>query len=159
MKIYIKYDNPKYKLKSYGNWIDLRSSENVKIKKGGNKLIKLGVAMKLPKYFQANIVSRSGTYNNFNVIMANSYGVIDGPDNKSQGYSGNNDVWMFNAVALKNDVVVNEGDRICQFEVRLSMNAPWYIKLRWLFSNGFKFIEVDELESENRGGFGKSGIK
>ena len=158
MKIFIKYHNPNCKLQIHGNWIDLKSAETVSIKKLDNYLISLGVSMKLPKYFQANIVPRSGTYNKYSIIQGNHYGVIDGPDNNSDGYSGNNDVWKFNAIALKN-TQINEGDRICQFEIRPTMNAPWYIKIKWIFDNKLDIIETSELKSKNRGGFGSTGNK
>ena len=112
--------------------------------------------MRLPKYFQANIVPRSSTFMKKHVIQHNSYGVIDGPDKYSEGYSGNDDKWHFGAIALQ-ETEINIGDRICQFEIRPTMKAPWYIKLKWLFDNKIKFIEVDNLKSKNRGGFGSSG--
>jgi len=156
MKIYIKYHNPKCKIKSFGNWIDLKSAESVDLEKLEFKLISLGVSMKLPKFYQANIVPRSSTYMKFGIIQTNHYGVIDGPDNYSDGYSGNEDIWKFPAIALRNTSII-EGDRICQFEIKPTMQAPWYIKLRWLFDNKIKFIEVLDLKSNNRGGFGSSG--
>lgn len=155
MKLKIKYHNQNCKLEQYGNWIDLKSSITTKIKKFENKLIPLGISMKLPKFYQANIVPRSSTYKKFGLIQANHYGVVDGPDNKSDGYSGDNDIWMFNSIALIN-TEVNEGDRICQFEIRPTLNAPWYVKLKWLFVNKIKFIEVETLNSKNRGGFGST---
>lgn len=158
MKIYIKYHNPKCKLEIHGNWIDLKSAEDVVIQHNKNKLISLGVSMKLPKYYQANIVPRSGLYNKFGLIQANHYGVIDGPDKQSEGYSGNGDIWKFNAIALNGDAFIYEGDRICQFEVKPTMFAPWYVKLKWLFDNKITFIEVDKLKSKNRSGFGSTGI-
>lgn len=158
MKIYIKYHDDNCKISSFGNWIDLKASEDVQLKKFENKLISLGVSMKLPKHFQGNIVPRSGTYNKYNIIQANHYGVIDGPDFESNGYSGNNDIWKFNAIALK-DTKINKGDRICQFEIKPSMKAPWYVKLKWLFTSKINFIEVEDLKSKNRGGFGHTGNK
>ena len=159
MNILIKYHNPNCKLESFGNWIDLKSAENVNLKKFDFKLISLGVSMKLPKYYQANIVPRSSTYIKYGVIQHNHYGVIDGPDNKNNGYSGNNDIWKFGAIALKDDVIITEGDRLCQFEIRPTMYAPWYVKLDWLFNNKIKFIEVNDLQTNNRGGFGSTNIK
>lgn len=156
MKILIKYHNPICKLESFGNWIDLKSAENVEIKQFENKLISLGVSMKLPKYFQGNVVPRSGTYNKYHILQGNHYGVIDGGDDKSDGYSGNNDIWKFNAIALK-DTKISEGDRICQFEIKPIMKAPWYVKLKWIFTSKLEFIEVDDLKSNNRGGFGSTG--
>ena len=61
MKIKIKYHNEKCNIESFGNWIDLKSAENVQLKFGEHKLISLGVSMKLPKYYQANVVPRSSS--------------------------------------------------------------------------------------------------
>ena len=157
MKIYIKYHNDICLLEKHGNWIDLKSSINVEIKKFENVLIPLGVSIRLPKYFEANIVPRSGTYNKYGVIQANHMGVVDGPDDKSEGYSGNNDIWKFNAIAFR-DTKIDIGYRICQFKVVPTMTAPWYAKLKWLFSKKITFIEVDDLKSTDRGGFGSTGV-
>lgn len=156
MKILVKYHNTECRLESYGNWIDLKSSININLKLFENRLIPLGVSMKLPKYYQGNIVPRSGTYKKYGMIQANHYGIVDGPDNNGDGYSGNDDLWMFNAIALK-DTKISIGDRICQFEIRPTMIAPWWVKLKWLFDNKIEFIEVNDLKSNNRGGFGTTG--
>jgi dUTP pyrophosphatase len=157
MKIKIKYHNEKCKLESHGNWIDLKSSENITMTTGQHKLIKLGVSMKLPKYFQANIVPRSSTYKQFGLLQANHLGVIDGPDSKFKGYSGNDDIWRFNAISFQGGTEIKVGDRICQFEIRPTMQTPWYVWLKWIFSTKIEFIEVDDLRTKNRGGFGTSG--
>ena len=158
IKVLVKYHNKNFKLESFGNWIDLKSIEDVEFKKNENKLVKLNVSMKLPKYFQANIVPRSSTMKNFKLIQGNHYGVVDGGDKYSDGYSGNDDIWMFNGIALEK-TKVEMGDRICQFEIKLSMNAPFWVKLKWLFSSGFDFVETEDLKTKNRGGFGTSGKK
>ena len=153
-KIYIKYHNEnlnKIEHNPNGCWIDLRSSKNYEIPKGTNKLIDLGVSMKLPKYFQANIVPRSSTFKNYGLIQLNHLGVVD------DTYSGNSDVWMFNGFALISDSTVKENDRVCQFEIRPSQHAPFWVKLKWLISNKIVFIEVNNLDNTNRGGFGTSG--
>ncbi len=157
-KIYVKLHNDKCKLESFGNWIDLRSSENVNINKFESKIVDLGVSIKLPKYYQGNIAPRSGTYKNFKMIQTNHYGVVDGPTKTQSGYSGNNDRWKFSALAIE-DTNINEGDRICQFEIRPTMFAPFWVKLKWLFTNGIEIIYVDNLDSEDRGGFGSTGKK
>lgn len=41
------------------------------------KLISLGVSMKLPKYFEANIVPRSSLFLKKGILQGNSYGIID----------------------------------------------------------------------------------
>lgn len=154
-----------------GDWIDLRSSEEVVLKapqagrlyntKNGeasrevvfdSRLIRLGVAMHLPKGFEAVALSRSSTYKNFGVILANSEGVIDQP------YCGDNDEWRYNAIALR-DTVIHEGDRVCQFRIQLSQKATMWQKLRWLFSSGVKIVEVEELTNPDRGGIGSTGVQ
>ena len=57
----------------------------------------------------------------------------------------NDDIWKFSAICLKQESVVKEGDRICQFEIRPTMKAPLWIKLKWLFNHRVDFIEVDDL--------------
>lgn len=157
-----------------GDWVDLRSAETVTLKapQAGvlkrtrvngeevshrdvvfdSRLIKLGVAMKLPKGFEAIVLPRSSTYNNFRVILSNSEGVIDQP------YCGDNDEWKFNAIAFR-DTTINEGDRICQFRIQLSQKANMWQKLKWLFSSGVKIVEVNNLNSKSRGGLGSTGVR
>lgn len=157
-----------------GEWIDLRASETIKFnapqagtlkkhKVGSkveshrdvefdSKLISLGVAMKLPKGFEAILVSRSSTYKNFGVILANGKGIID------NSYCGNNDEWKYNAIAFR-DTVINTGDRVCQFRIQLSQKATMWNKIRWFLSSGIKLVEVDNLGDIDRGGIGSTGIK
>lgn len=119
--------------------IDLRAAEDVELKKGEFKLIPLGVAMELPKGFEAHIYPRSSTYKNFGITQANSVAVID------NSYNGNDDQWMYPVIASR-DAVIHKNDRICQF--RIVRNQP-----------EIKFCEVKELKGENRGGFGSTGKK
>lgn len=157
-----------------GDWIDLRAAETVTLNapqanilkrhkvKGVEKkhrdvefdsrLIRLGVAMQLPKGFEAVALSRSSTYKNFGVILGNSEGVIDQP------YCGDNDEWRFNAIAFR-DTTINEGDRICQFRIQLSQKATMWQKIKWLLSSGVEIVEVDELSNPDREGIGTTGIK
>lgn len=157
-----------------GDWIDLRAAETVTLNapqanilkrhkvKGveerhrdvefDSRLIRLGVAMQLPKGFEAVALSRSSTYKNFGVILGNSEGVIDQP------YCGDNDEWRFNAIAFR-DTTINEGDRICQFRIQLSQKATMWQKIKWLLSSGIEIVEVDELGNPDREGIGITGIK
>lgn len=136
-----------------GDFVDLRyGGENtVYLNEGDYTLLELGVAMKLPKGFEAIIVSRSSTYNRFGIMNPNGFGVIDG------SYSGNNDEWKYPALALRDSVVIHTWDRICQFRIQLSQKATVWQKLRWLFSSGIKFVKVDDLDGTDRGGFGSTG--
>ena len=73
--IKIQYLNDEVKRLEYiggkSDWIDLRSAEHVVMKKGEFHLIPLGVAMQLPKGYEAHIVPRSSTYKNFGIIQVN----------------------------------------------------------------------------------------
>lgn len=121
-----------------GDWIDLRSSENIKLKAGEFKLIPLGVAMKLPKGYEAHVVPRSSTYKNFGIIQTNHQAVID------ESYCGDNDQWYYPAYALR-DTTININDRICQF--RIIEKQP-----------EITFEEVSFLTDKDRGGIGSTGI-
>lgn len=118
--------------------IDLRAAKDVTVKAGDFVMIPLGVAMELPNGFEAHIYPRSSTYKNFGLTQANSVGVID------NSYCGNNDQWMYPAIASR-DVTIHKNDRICQF--RIVRNQP-----------EINFCEVKELKGKDRNGFGSTGI-
>lgn len=119
------------------DWIDLRAAERVELKAGEFRLIPLGVAMQLPKGYEAHILPRSSTFKNFGVIQTNHMGLID------ETYCGNGDQWHFPAYALR-DTEIHINDRICQF--RVMKHQPQ-----------IEFEEVEQLSGENRGGIGSSG--
>lgn len=122
---------------SHGDWIDLRSAIDVELKNGEFKLIPLGVGMKLPEGYEANIVPRSSTFKNFGILQTNSYGVID------NSYSGNNDQWHFPALAMR-DTIIKKNDRICQFRINKVMEEV-------------ELVKVEFLDDTDRGGFGSTG--
>ena len=122
---------------SKGDWIDLRAAQKVELKAGEFKLIPLGVAMQLPRGYEAHVCPRSSTFKNFGVIQTNSMGIID------NSYCGDNDQWFFPAFALR-DTVINVNDRICQF--RIMEHQPKIV-----------FEEVEALSAPDRGGFGSTG--
>ena len=119
------------------DWIDLRAAEDVKLKAGEFKMISLGVSMELPKGYEAHIVPRSSTFNNFGIIQTNHHAIID------ESYCGDNDIWKYPAYALR-DTIIHKNDRICQF--RIEKHQPI-----------INFKEVEYLEGEKRGGFGSTG--
>ena len=119
------------------DWYDLRAAEDVELKAGEFKLIKLGVGMILPEGYEAHVCPRSSTFKNFGIIQANSMGIID------ESYSGDNDEWMYPAIALR-DTVIHKNDRICQF--RIMAHQPDHV-----------VTTVKHLNETNRGGFGTSG--
>lgn len=120
-----------------GDLIDLRSAETVELKKGEFRLIPLGVGMKLPRGYKANVYPRSSTYKNFGIILANSVGQID------NSYCGDSDQWMFPAIAMR-DTVIHKNDRICQFEIQEIQPE-------------IEFVEVEYLDKTDRGGIGSTG--
>ena len=140
-RIKIKYFSQEIEKLDYiegkSDWIDLRASEEVSLKKGEFKLIPLGVAMELPKGYEAHVVPRSSTFKNFGIIQTNHFGVIDG------SYCGDNDMWRMPVLAVR-DTQIHVNDRICQF--RIMENQP---KLQ--------FEEVEHLDGTDRGGFGSTG--
>lgn len=121
------------------DWIDLRAAEDVELKQGDFKLIPLGIAMQLPKGYEAHIVPRSSTFKNFGVIQANHMGVVD------ESYCGDNDQWYFPAIAMR-DTVIHAGERICQF--RIMEHQPH-----------LDFVAVETLGNSDRGGIGSTGVK
>ena len=139
--IRIKYFTDKIDRLEYidgkSDWIDLRASETVELKAGEFKLIPLGVAMQLPKGYEAHVVPRSSTFKNYGLLQVNSCGIIDG------SYCGDDDMWRMPVYATR-DIVVNINDRICQF--RIVENQPQIV-----------YEEVTSLGNANRGGFGSTG--
>lgn len=124
-------------IENKSDWYDLRAAEDVEMKAGEYRLIKLGVGMQLPKGYEAHMAPRSGTFKNFGIIQANSVAVID------ESYCGDNDQWMYPAIALR-DTVIHKNDRICQFRI-MEHQPP------------VQFIKVNHLEGQDRGGFGTTG--
>lgn len=122
---------------SVGDWIDLRSAEDVEMKSGEDRIISLGISMKLPEGYEAHVVPRSSTFKKWGILQANGIGIID------NSYSGNDDIWRFHAIAMRNTKIY-KGDRICQF--RIMEKQP-----------ELRFVEVDKLEGPSRGGFGSTG--
>jgi dUTPase len=139
--IKIKYFTDKIEKLTYidgkSDWVDLRAAESVDLRAGEFRLIPLGVAMELPKGYEAHVAPRSSTFKNFGIIQTNHMGVID------SSYCGDNDQWYMPVYALR-DTHIEVNDRICQF--RIVENQP---KLA--------FEEVAVLENENRGGIGSTG--
>ncbi|MBO4685972.1 MAG: deoxyuridine 5'-triphosphate nucleotidohydrolase [Lachnospiraceae bacterium] len=121
------------------DWIDLRSAENVSLKAGESRLIRLGIAVELPEGYEAHIVPRSSTYKNFGILQTNHFGVVD------HSYCGDEDEWKYPVLAMR-DTEIHVNDRICQF--RIMKNQPKLV-----------FTEVEHLTGASRGGFGTTGVK
>lgn len=161
--IEVKYfDNnlPKLEITEKGDCIDLRVSKIYRMKSHSGLpmkdkeevefpyhyhnddvlFFKLGVGMKLPKGYKANVYPRSSTFKNYGFILTNSVGIID------NSYCGADDEWAA-MVYCTREGVINYGDRILQFEP-----VPVY-------THNFSYEEVEELDEESRGGYGSTGVK
>ena len=152
-----------------GDCIDLRAAADYKFKapqagilhqkdgvktrdvKFDEQMIRLGIAMQLPKGFSAKMKGRSSLTKRFRLIMVCS-GFMD------NSYNGDNDEWTFRAIAIDN-TVIHKGDRICQFEIVPNQFATIWQKLKWLFSSKIEIEWVDNLGNADRGGHGKTGVK
>lgn len=137
----IKYHSKEIEKLDYiagkSDWIDLRSAQEVDLKKGESCRISLGVSVELPKGYEAIVVPRSSTFQNFGIIQTNHMGVID------ETYCGDNDLWMVPVLAVR-DTHISVNDRICQF--RIQKHQPQIV-----------FEETQALGHADRGGFGSTG--
>lgn len=135
----IKFTEKIYSIEKHGDWFDLRTIEDVKMERGDFKYISLGVAIQLPKNYEAIVAPRSSTFSRYGIIQANSIGIID------ENYCGNDDVWHFPAFCMWRETFIPEGSRICQF--RIIEHQP-----------EIAFVISSELNNKNRGGLGSTGL-
>ena len=139
--IKIKYFNDNLKPLEYiegkSDWIDLRASVTMHLESGNSYMIPLGIAMEIPKGYEAHIVPRSSTFKNYGIIQTNSVGIID------NSYSGDDDQWYMPVYATR-DTTIHFNDRICQFRIFKNQHLLYFLPVKYL---GFK----------NRGGFGSTG--
>ena len=124
-------------VQAHGDWIDLRCAETIELKAGEYCEIPLGVAMKLPYGYEAHLVVRSSTFKKYGIIQTNGIGIID------NDYCGNTDEWKLPVYAIT-DTVILKNDRIAQFRI-------------FKRQEDLVFTMVDELEDNDRGGFGSTG--
>lgn len=138
-RIKVRYfcDIPDLFVHDDGDWVDLRAARNMELRAGDYKAIPLGVAMELPKGYEAIVAPRSSTFKNYGIMPANGIGIID------ESYRGDDDQWYFPVFATR-DTFIRKGDRICQF--RIVKHQP---------AIGFRM--VTRLKGKNRGGIGSTG--
>lgn len=138
-RIKIKYCRDVEKVERFeaGDWIDLRAAEDIELRAGEYKAIPLGVAMELPRGYEALIAPRSSTFKRYGVLLANSIGVVD------EAYCGDGDEWHFLAYAVR-DTKIYKNERICQF--RIIKHQPKVV-----------LTEVETLGNADRGGIGSTG--
>lgn len=135
---YLKEDVTRAEKITVGDWIDLRASQDVILKQGEQCDVPLGVAMELPKGYEAWLNGRSSLTKKFGVIRG-GIGIIDST------YCGDNDEWKFPVYAIKN-TIIRKNDRICQFRI-MPIMEPLQLK------------EVEVLGNPDRGGLGSTGVQ
>lgn len=141
MKIKIKYfrNTPEIKKIPQGDWLDLVNPEKVTLLGEKQKMIPLGVAMELPKGYEAHLAPRSSTFRKWGIILTNSVGVVD------ESYCGDNDEWFAPVYVLDSHArFIPAGTRLFQF--RIIKKQP-----------KIEFDVVESLENPDRDGNGSTG--
>lgn len=132
------HGNPAPEKHGDGDWYDLATAEDVKMKKGDLRVISLGISIETPTGYTTYILPRSSTPKKHGIILANSMGVID------HSYRGDNDIIGFPAYAIR-DTTIPKGTRIAQMAIyRSPEDIAWE--------------ETDCLGNDDRGGFGSTGV-
>lgn len=114
--------------------------------------LKLGLAMEIPKGFEAHILPRSSTFRKWGILLVNSTGIVD------NSYKGDNDEWRFPVLATKN-ITIPKGTRVAQFRILPSQKATVWQKLKWLLSGKPKLKLVGRLGNKDRKGLGEGTNK
>lgn len=105
--------------------------------RGGRVLVPTGIAVAIPVGYAGFVLPRSGLALNHGISVVNTPGLID------SHYRGELKVVLLNTDATR-PYHVHRGDRIAQLVIQRVEEVSW--------------IEVDELDSNDRGGgFGHSG--
>ncbi|MEO0097622.1 MAG: dUTP diphosphatase [candidate division WOR-3 bacterium] len=127
---------PKYQTPD-ASGLDLYAAEDIIIKKKSFATLRTGIAIEIPKGYEAQVRPRSGLAKNYGIGILNSPGTIDAD------YRGEIMVILFN-ISNKN-FKIKKGERIAQL-----VFSP-VVKVEWL--------EVKELKKSRRdkGGFGHTG--
>lgn len=153
IKVDIELHSPHVTMKRKGDLIDLNycglnkvfngeviqdDYGTIKYKKGSIFRVSLGFAMRMPEGKKAEVYQRSGTRENFGVLLTNHVGQID------NAYNGSGDTWIAEFCAIQ-DGKMDLGDRVLQFEIvdvmpKVEINV------------------VEKLGSTDRGGFGSTGV-
>ena len=140
LTVKVKYHTDIDKLEQIkiGDAIDVRAAKDISLKFMQHTKIPLGFSCEIPEGYIALLMPRSSTFNRYGIMQCNSIGLID------NSYCGNADEWAMPVIAMRNDVFIQKNDRIGQFLIIPKMPT-------------IQFETVDDLENENRGGFGSTG--
>ena len=116
---------------------ELGGNVPIKYKQGDVLICSLGFATNLGKGYEAHLLPRSSTFAKKGLILTNSMGLIDSE------YCGDNDEWIAVFYATRPGSI-RVHDRLAQMTIQKS-------------NPDVELEEVEELNNENRGGFGSTG--
>lgn len=181
IKIMYHNDNPKLDHigdKNKSNWIDLYTAEDYEIEVGKRYMLSLGVSIKLPSGYEANIVPRSSTFKQFGLLQCNHYGVID------TSYCSDKDVWHMPVYApIQQEDLVDSLTNVFEGFYNKTVEDLKESSMQEIIKNSisfrkikipkgtrlcqfrinkvqedFKFVEADLSKEATRGGLGSTGI-
>jgi dUTP pyrophosphatase len=142
MKIEIKRFDPTLPMPEFKTkgavGMDLYARISVTIEPNQTAKIPMNVAVKVPEGYWIMLSARSST-SDFGIMPANGFGTID------QDYCGDKDEIMLRALNFTEETItINRGDRIAQIIFMACIRPD-------------EIIEVEKMNSEDRGGFGTTG--
>lgn len=167
--------------REHSNAIDLYTAEDVTIKPGEFKIIDMGVSIKVPEGYKADLKPRSSTFKKFGIIQTNSVGLID------SSYSGKEDrIGMPVFAPITSDDLTNAFidfvARVCSDDANTAgkttnelIQSVVPIATREIFiPKGTRLcqleilplsdvdvveeVEIENWEFDDRGGFGSTGV-
>ena len=142
MKLKVKKINPEAKIPAYAHegdsGMDLHSVENATIEPGERKTVKTGLAISLPKGFEAQVRPKSGLAGNHGITVLNTPGTVD------SGYRG--EIMVIMANLGNQPYKVEKGKKIAQMVIAKDEEA--------------EVEETEKLDETTRsdGGFGSTGL-
>ncbi|NIA23115.1 MAG: dUTP diphosphatase [Proteobacteria bacterium] len=127
---------PEYKTE-HSSGMDICSSEDIVIKKGGISAVSTGIAVEIPPGYEIQVRPRSG------LALKHGIGVLNSPGTVDADYRGEVKVILFNFSS--GDYKIKKGDRIAQLVLSKVYKA--------------EIVESKELSDTERGdgGFGHTG--
>lgn len=137
IKVKYKENAPKLVQHEKGGCIDLYNYNEISLKAGEFGFIDFGVAIELPRNYDAIVLPRSSTFKKYGLLLTNSVGYID------NSYCGDDDYWL-GCVYATRDITIPANTRCFQFRL---------IKIQPMLH----ITSVDSLGNKNRDGFGSSG--
>lgn len=142
MKIEVKKVNPKAVLPKYETsgaaGFDFVTMDDVEVPAGQITLIHTGWVIKTPPGYMLMLSPRSSTFKKTKLVMPHSVGIVD------CDYCGPEDEVLLQVYNQTNETIkITAGQRIAQgIFVRVDQG---------------EFVEVEELGTETRGGYGSTG--